>query len=283
MADTDPASPTAVPTKRKISVLIDRRENVDFEDWIDKLTNIYNMDVHDVSALNDGLDPEFISQLKLGDILFMDHATREVLEIVERKGVRDLEASIRAGHMQPKRLYDQLSRMKGSRVPHLTLLLTGDYSRAEEDLRKTAMTLNVRLPKGDPQINVVRVDRVTEVPHFIARTAQALETYGQKQSDRPGVEFTELMVATRKNMTDTPEKLYHCMLQLIPGFSQNSAMAVVRDYPRLATLRRAVRTSGVSAITKIKSNNRALNKTSAGILVALIASMDEDHEESVAA
>ena len=74
--------------------------------------------------------------LKISDIAFRKKDTTEVFALVEHKQVDDYLKSLKPGHLQPKRLMNQLRAMKKSNVPHLILLLSGDFSKLSDSDHK---------------------------------------------------------------------------------------------------------------------------------------------------
>ena len=255
---------------RNISVVFDDRERFDVRNLVKQVRDDFGIIVDAMPTLDDGSDPELIERLKLGDIVFMDKDTRDVLDIVERKTVEDYKKSLMPAHMESKRLLSQIDNMTNCEVPYLTLLLIGDFSVEKEEIRKGVVTLSSKLRHGTPKVDVVTLTSMEELPLFVARNAQFLRHHGETPTDKPGVEFHELMLAVRKSQTDTPEHFYHHVLQVMRGVSHITVQAIVTAYPKLSLLQNACRLEGTGAITKLKSNNnkRSLGKALAERLVA---------------
>jgi len=241
-----------------IRVLIDTRERMDLP-ALQAAVKLHQVDLQ-----------ANVSQLPLADFVFVDTDTDAVLMLVERKSPDDFAASLQPGHMQGKRLDDQLARMKASGVPALGLLLTGNFSGLESHLYKAKVTITSSLQAETPRFSVWELKSASYIPLWLARAIQNLQPHA-----RIGPNITELSVAVRKSKTDTPEKLYHSMMQLVPGLSANSAAVIVAAYPSLSTLQAALRLNGKGAITKLKHNNRAINQSSAALVHAFLTESTE--------
>lgn len=242
----------------ELKVIFDHRERYDITAIAEELERKHKLFVIDRTEGEDSAAQ--LMALNGGDITIVRRDTLETLCLVEHKQVNDFRNSLQPGHLQPKRLHDQLARMAGKNVPRLILLLSGDYSQLEDHMQKSLLTITTRLQNDpDSPIQVVRMETLSHMAQFVARTVESLMRAGE--DTRPpltGPPFHELMVAIRKQETSTPAKLYHTLLQLVPGCSAQVACTITTEYPTLKRLRRAVRKSGNRTVCKLTSNNRHL-------------------------
>jgi hypothetical protein len=138
-----------------IRVLIDTRERMDLP-ALQAAVKLHQVDLQ-----------ANVSQLPLADFVFVDTDTDAVLMLVERKSPDDFAASLQPGHMQGKRLDDQLARMKASGVPALGLLLTGNFSGLESHLYKAKVTITSSLQAETPRFSVWELKSASYIPLWL--------------------------------------------------------------------------------------------------------------------
>jgi ERCC4-type nuclease len=193
--------------------------------------------------------------LALGDYVITDDKDNTVVAIVERKSFSDFMASLRPAHMEDLRLKDQMQRLEEASSVGIRVLLVecAKWPCQDRAIEKSLQTLTAGLvTKG---ILLVRVQDNAGFMYFLKGLMYKVSTI----QHAGGTNFNELMVAVRKSRTDTPEKLYHSFLQLVPGVSISVARQIAAEYKTTRDLRHACRTSGSAAITKLKHNNRSLS------------------------
>lgn len=243
----------------RVKVYIDKREKKDVVALMQTLVG------HGVK--------EIISHtLPGGDIMYVDADTDEVLRIDEHKRVGDFVSSLQPAHLQPKRLEDQLERLKTSGVPELCLLVTGSFDGYEPRICRALVSITDNL-QADGRVGVMRLEGVEELPHYVKRVVERLERDGPRVPCKCTVpepnekaDFYEVGVALRKNRLTTPRDRYHTWLQLVPDSSADRATAITTKYPTHGDLRTALRVGGKEAITSIKVKGRALPHTIADAL-----------------
>lgn len=255
----------------RVQVVFDNRERMDLAKVAADTLEQHGLEIHfqdaqDAQGTQDA-DLPAVFQAALGDILFVDADSRRVLMLVERKGVQDFVASLQPGHLCSKRLTEQLDRMGESGVPRLGLLLTGAYHELDAALQKALVTKTVRLQHSG--VMVTRLESLQHLPLYIARTVEGLQSLPRAQAEA-APDFHTLMVAVRKKRVTTPSEVYHTLLQLIPGVSEDAARVIAAEFKSLSALQAACRADGAGAITKLKHRKRAINKTSAGIIAAAL-------------
>lgn len=255
----------AKPTLDDIQVIFDCREHFDFKSVADEVLTKFKQNVCVIDGKDEDIDS--VTSLRIADIVFIQKSTKKVLALVEHKQLNDYLSSQQPSHLAPKRLVDQLARMKESGVPTMILLLTGEFHTLCDEQQRGVVTRTVRLMGDTPQIQVVRLEGLNHMALFIARM---VETLVEKPVEPSVPGFHELMVAVRKSQVDTPEKIYAVLLQLVPGISKGSAQEIYQTYPNLSSLKHSISRQGPTAITKLKHRGRSINKKSAQLLVDLL-------------
>jgi len=233
----------------KLTVVCDCREHVDFEKIKDDIYTNYSQDIS--VEVN-------VQQLTVADFVIVDSLTNTCLALIEHKQVDDFKHSLQPEHMQPKRLIEQLDRMKNTSVPFLFLLLSGPYHLMPDYMQKTLITKSVSLQTSS--VKVVHIPSTDYIGFFLSRVLRRIDPV-DPPNYRPGPDFHELMVSVKKKKTDTPQKLYHVLLQLVPGVSVQIAEEISRIYPTFSILQSECQRIGINAFSIIKVKNRSINKS----------------------
>jgi len=229
--------------------------------------------VQNIIALNEAAKNKVTiiqKNLDIGDYVFYDEVTEQILLIIERKSLSDLEASIKDG-----RYKEQSFRLNEAPTHNhnIIYLIEGAIINYKEvgfrnTLYSTLLSLNYY--KGFSVINTLNQ----------TETATMLIAFASKinRENKPGfynVNAVNTTVNTTINSDETyietiktskkahinRENIFQLMLMQIPGISSVSALALANEFKNMESLLQSLKQENTKTFENIKlASGRKLNK-----------------------
>ena len=224
-------------------------------------------------------DIQLVSEtLPLGDIIIND-GVKDCI-IIERKTIRDLEASIRDGRYE-----EQSYRLNGLQHSNhnIMYLIEGDISRFKNNQPIYSALFSINYFKGFSVMRSANVDETAMIVcNMVCKLVGGLKAgktphYGNEK-DALGGERTEKdycsVVKRVKKDNVTPDNIGEIMLCQIPGVSSTSALAILAHFKTLPNLIQALKEdpaclNNISTVDS-KGKSRKINKTAIATILAYL-------------
>ena len=210
--------------------------------------------------------------LDIGDYVFYDELSEQILLIIERKSLSDLEASIKDG-----RYKEQSFRLNEAPTHNhnIIYLLEGAIINYKEvgfrsTLYSTLFSLNYY--KGFSVINTLnQTETATMLVAFASKINRENKPgfYGDKALASASDDAYIETIKTSKKAHINRENIFQLMLMQIPGISSVSALALANEFKNMETLLQSLKEENENTKTfeNIKlASGRKLNKN---ILITL--------------
>jgi ERCC4-type nuclease len=210
--------------------------------------------------------------LDIGDYVFYDEVSEQILLIIERKSLSDLEASIKDG-----RYKEQSFRLNEAPTHNhnIIYLIEGAIINYKEvgfrsTLYSTVFSLNYY--KGFSVINTLnQTETATMLVAFASKINRENKPgfYGDKALASANDDSYIETIKTSKKAHINRENIFQLMLMQIPGISSVSALALANEFKNMETLLQSLKEENENTKTfeNIKlASGRKLNKN---ILITL--------------
>jgi len=228
--------------------------------------------VQNIIALNEAAKNKVTiiqKNLDIGDYVFYDEVSEQILLIIERKSLSDLEASIKDG-----RYKEQSFRLNEAPTHNhnIIYLLEGAIINYKEvgfrsTLYSTLFSLNYY--KGFSVINTLnQTETATMLVAFASKINRENKPgfYGDKALANTIDDSYIETIKTSKKAHINRENIFQLMLMQIPGISSVSALALANEFKNMETLLQSLKEEN-SNFENIKlASGRKLNKN---ILITL--------------
>ena len=231
--------------------------------------------VQNIIALNEAAKNKVTiiqKNLDIGDYVFYDELTEQILLIIERKSLSDLEASIKDG-----RYKEQSFRLNEAPTHNhnIIYLLEGAIINYKEvgfrsTLYSTLFSLNYY--KGFSVINTLnQTETATMLVAFASKINRENKPgfYGDKALTSASDDAYIETIKTSKKAHINRENIFQLMLMQIPGISNVSALALANEFKNMESLLQSLKEENENTKTfeNIKlASGRKLNKN---ILITL--------------
>jgi ERCC4-type nuclease len=202
--------------------------------------------------------------LDIGDYVFYDELTEQILLIIERKSLSDLEASIKDG-----RYKEQSFRLNEAPTHNhnIIYLLEGAIINYKEvgfrsTLYSTVFSLNYY--KGFSVINTLnQTETATMLMAFASKINRENKPgfYSDKALTSASDDCYIETIKTSKKAHINRENIFQLMLMQIPGISSVSALALANEFKNMESLLQALKQENTKTFENIKlASGRKLNK-----------------------
>jgi ERCC4-type nuclease len=202
--------------------------------------------------------------LDIGDYVFYDELSEQILLIIERKSLSDLEASIKDG-----RYKEQSFRLNEAPTHNhnIIYLLEGAIINYKEvgfrsTLYSTLFSLNYY--KGFSVINTLnQTETATMLVAFASKINRENKPgfYGDKALTSASDDCYIETIKTSKKAHINRENIFQLMLMQIPGISNVSALALANEFKNMESLLQALKQENTKIFENIKlASGRKLNK-----------------------
>ncbi len=199
-----------------------------------KIILIIDTREHELHNLIECAIPE---QLDIGDIIYRDSESNEILLIIERKSVADLAASICDGRHR-----EQKTRLIGSGISldKIMYIIEGNIDTVKNLPSSTLIgsIINTMLRDG---IKIYKTQSIKETSAFLLRMLEKLNKekdifwkYNEQKAITSVEYSTTLKTSKKANMT--PEVWFITSLSLIPQITPKIAGEIVKIYPSINDL-----------------------------------------------
>jgi ERCC4-type nuclease len=231
--------------------------------------------VQNIIALNEAAKNKVTiiqKNLDIGDYVFYDEVSEQILLIIERKSLSDLEASIKDG-----RYKEQSFRLNEAPTHNhnIIYLIEGAIINYKEvgfrsTLYSTLFSLNYY--KGFSVINTLnQTETATMLMAFASKINRENKPgfYGDKALASANDDSYIETIKTSKKAHINRENIFQLMLMQIPGISSVSALALANEFKNMETLLQSLKEENENTKTfeNIKlASGRKLNKN---ILITL--------------
>jgi len=231
--------------------------------------------VQNIIALNEAAKNKVTiiqKNLDIGDYVFYDEVSEQILLIIERKSLSDLEASIKDG-----RYKEQSFRLNEAPTHNhnIIYLLEGAIINYKEvgfrsTLYSTLFSLNYY--KGFSVINTLnQTETATMLVAFASKINRENKPgfYGDKALTSASDDAYIETIKTSKKAHINRENIFQLMLMQIPGISNVSALALANEFKNMESLLQSLKEENENTKTfeNIKlASGRKLNKN---ILITL--------------
>ena len=210
-----------------------------------------------ISAFIDmGFSPK-VERLPAGDFLIFGKTDKDRV-LIERKTASDFLGSIEGkkiapGHWKKGRIWDQIKRMKETKIPELTVLIEGNpFSKRLTAYRKKGFNKN-RIWGAMRSIRRrgVGIERTKDLDETIEYVA-----YIMKQKKGPK-KISALRTSPPNSMTLKERKLY--VLQGLPGVGPKKSREILKKYKTLKSFFKVAETSSLFGDKTKKELKKILN------------------------
>ena len=178
-----------------------------------------------------------VEALDLGDILFRERESGEVILIIERKTLPDLRASIcdgRAREQKTRLLYSGISKDRIMYLIEGNMNLVGDNGIPATTL--LGSLINTQLRDGLKVYKTVDLQETTKfVMKLYSKLADDRAHYFCDQGEITSAKYVSTL-KTRKKANMTPEVWLIAQLSLIPQVTELIASEIVKVYPNVSSL-----------------------------------------------
>jgi ERCC4-type nuclease len=223
--------------------------------------------VQNIIALNEAAKNKVTivqKNLDIGDYVFYDELTEQILLIIERKSLSDLEASIKDG-----RYKEQSFRLNEAPTHNhnIIYLLEGAIINYKEvgfrsTLYSTLFSLNYY--KGFSVINTLnQTETATMLVSFASKINRENKPgfYSDKALTNTSDDSYIETIKTSKKAHINRENIFHLMLMQIPGISSVSALALANEFKNMESLLQSLKQENTKTFENIKlASGRKLNK-----------------------
>jgi len=225
--------------------------------------------VQNIIALNEAAKNKVTiiqKNLDIGDYVFYDEVNEQILLIIERKSLSDLEASIKDG-----RYKEQSFRLNEAPTHNhnIIYLLEGAIINYKEvgfrsTLYSTLFSLNYY--KGFSVINTLnQTETATMLMAFASKINRENKPgfYGDKAlTNIVNIDDCYIeTIKTSKKAHINRENIFQLMLMQIPGISNVSALALANEFKNMESLLQSLKEENTKTFENIKlASGRKLNK-----------------------
>lgn len=203
--------------------------------------------------------------LDLGDILFIDATTKDIIIIIERKTMSDLSASIKDGRYKEQK--ERLIHSIGFRVRKIILIEGTDFenfSLSEKTYHSVIINTIIR-----DNIHVHHTNNIEGTIDFIQNIMVNLPKYYEeiKEDIVNGVvskDGSEHNIFKVKKDNLTPQICFRNMLCQINGISNNIANVYVKKYENMKNFINVLGTNDNNTLLEILANEKNENNRRIG-------------------
>ena len=168
-----------------------------------------------------------VSQLDIGDILYINTDIQETVCIIERKTLDDLSSSIMDG-----RYKEQKQRLLASQKK-IVYIIEG-LSKNNRGLKYSTLQSAILNMQFRDNITVVRTKNIEETASMLIMMKDKLKFINSEQCS-PIAEYTPVMSLKKKNNM-TKDVVYLNQLSCIPGVSHKIAKDIICVFPTLLSI-----------------------------------------------
>jgi crossover junction endonuclease MUS81 len=224
--------------------------------------------------------------LDLGDILFIDATTKDIIIIIERKTMSDLSASIKDGRYKEQK--ERLIHSIGHRVRKIMLIEGNDFenfSLSEKTYNSVIINTIIR-----DDIHIHHTNNIDGTIDFILNIMANLPKYYEeiKEEIVNGViskDGSEHNIYKVKKDNLTPQICFRNMLCQINGISNNIANVYVKKYENMKNFINILGTNDNNTLLEIlanekNENNRRIGEKLAEKILIYIFGIDQETIDS---
>lgn len=222
-----------------------------------------------------------ITNLDIGDYIIYDEIQKKNLVIIERKGLNDLESSIKDG-----RYLEQSFRLNNNNLinHNIYYLIEGSIINYKNNSFKNTLyssLVSISYFKGFSILNSINsIESAEIINNFINKLVKEnnkksyydnnCENIGENNGDNYNLtnnnytiktDYTNV-IKTSKKSNITPDNINIIMLMQIPNISNNTALTIINKYKTIKNLIECLENDNNCLDSlKIESSNRKISKT----------------------
>lgn len=168
-----------------------------------------------------------VSQLDIGDILYVNTDSNETVCIIERKTLDDLSSSIIDG-----RYKEQKQRLLASGIKVIYIiegLAKNSHGVKYSTLQSAILNMQLR-----DNITVIKTKNIEETSHIIVMLKDKLQFLSSSPLDE--IKSYNPCISSKKKNNISKELVFENQLACIPGISSKTAKDILHIYPTLKSL-----------------------------------------------